>query len=564
MLNTTFDSSHHHDISLGEKIGHGGEGEVYIVEGMQGMAAKIYRKELRKQREAKIRVMIEKKFSTSVKEAAFPIQLLNVNREFAGFMMPLASDHLPIHELYNPKSRRIHFKSADFRFLVRTALNLAIAVRNIHRTGCVIGDINQSGILVSQSATVILIDTDSFQFEYGTGYFLSEVGVVDYTPPELQGVKLDSVVRTKLHDFFGLAIAIFQLLFMGRHPYSGTNPNSDLGIGEAIAQNQFSFTRDRIDTVEAKPPPNFLKLKDMPTPIANAMERAFGLNPKRRPSAQEWISILKGLEQSLKKCSTSEAHYYSRSSQFCIWCKLSKISGTDLFSEAMPKISFDLKIVENEIQKISKILNSNYVCSEIGILSHAQIKSNVSDIDENLKLLKPLFLWGYVFGVVAVLAYLDDSDVSGLVRVLFIVSFLGGLYPVIRFPELIKRNKLRKLKLANARVQSFLDSHFAESRLNQIRKFKEGQDVLIGMVQKYRNLCEQKRSTQKQKSNLESKIMNTLYMQQMYCKKVDKLILALKNQKVLKSLVRYRNDCAKQLICWTKEQIPDPEIHINL
>ena len=391
----TTDKDYHPKISLGEKIGRGGEGEVYIVEGVQGMAAKIYRNELRKQREEKIRVMIEKKFSTLVKEAAFPMQMINMNREFAGFLMPLASNHLPIHELYNPQSRRKHFESADFRFLVRTALNLAIAIRNIHRTGCVIGDINQSGILVSQSATIVLIDTDSFQFEYGTGYFRSEVGVVDYTPPELQGVKLDSVVRTKSHDFFGLAIAIFQLLFMGRHPYSGTSPDSDLGVGEAIEQNQFSFTSVRSDTVVAKPPPNFLKLKDMPPPIVNAMERAFGLNPKMRPSAQEWVGILKGLEKSLKQCSTFEAHYYSQSSQFCIWCKLRQISKTELFPEAIPKNSFDLDIVEYEIGKFSKILNTSKINSQIGILSYDEIKSKFSYISNFVEILLFFRLVGY-------------------------------------------------------------------------------------------------------------------------------------------------------------------------
>ena len=353
MSKITTENNYHRNISLGESIGQGGEGEVYIVEGVQGMAAKIYRKELRKQREAKIRVMIKNNFSTLVKEAAFPIQVININREFAGFLMPLVSDHLPLHDLYIPKSRRENFKSADFRFLVRTALNLAKAVENIHQTGCVIGDINQSGILVSQLATIVLIDTDSFQFQNETRIFRSEVGVADYTPPELQGVRLDSVERTKVHDFFGLAIAIFQLLYMGRHPYSGTNPRSELGIGEAIKQNQFSFTHDRINTVAAKPPPKFLKLNDMPFPIAYAMERAFGLDPKMRPDTQCWIRILKGLEKSLINCSSNKAHYYPESSRYCTWCNLIGISGIDMFSkasEAMPMSSLDCANVEKKIQ----------------------------------------------------------------------------------------------------------------------------------------------------------------------------------------------------------------------
>jgi DNA-binding helix-hairpin-helix protein with protein kinase domain len=45
--------------------------------------------------------------------------------KFVGFLMRLVSGYRPLHELYSPKSRQRHFPKADYRFVVRAALNVA-------------------------------------------------------------------------------------------------------------------------------------------------------------------------------------------------------------------------------------------------------------------------------------------------------------------------------------------------------------------------------------------------------------------------------------------------------
>ena len=153
---------------------------------------------------------------------AFPDEIVNrKSGEFAGFMMRLVEGFRAIHELYGIKSRKIHYIGADYRFLVRAAANTARAIGQVHASPCVIGDLNHSGILVARNATVALIDADSFQFQANSTLYPCLVGVPDFTPPELHGASLNGVIRTKIHDCFGLAVAIFQLLFMGRHPYAG-------------------------------------------------------------------------------------------------------------------------------------------------------------------------------------------------------------------------------------------------------------------------------------------------------------------------------------------------------
>jgi DNA-binding helix-hairpin-helix protein with protein kinase domain len=71
--------------------------------------------------------------------------------------MRLVKSFWPMHELYHPKSRKLQYPKADYRHLIHAALNVARAVGKVHETGCVIGDFNHSGVLISQDQVVALI-----------------------------------------------------------------------------------------------------------------------------------------------------------------------------------------------------------------------------------------------------------------------------------------------------------------------------------------------------------------------------------------------------------------------
>ena len=322
---------------LGKRIGAGGEGDVYFVDGRANEAVKLYKDGLRDQREAKVRAMVSGRLSERTSLVAFPLEVAtDSSGRFAGFAMRLVSACRPIHELYGPKSRKIQFPKADYRFLVRAAQNVARAVAAVHEIDCIIGDFNHSGVLVSTNATIALIDADSFQFRSGNQLFRCIVGTEDFTPPELHGAKLGEVERTKAHDHFGLAVAIFQLLAMGRHPYAGRCPDADLSLGESIAQNRFAFSVARRDQTRTTPPPGSIRLEDFPPPIAQAFEAAFGLHPDNRPTAAQWVAMLQQLESELQHCTRVSGHYYPASSAGCPWCRLANQSGIDLFPVQHP------------------------------------------------------------------------------------------------------------------------------------------------------------------------------------------------------------------------------------
>lgn len=342
--------------SVAELIGKGGEGEVYAIKGRPRQAVKIYKAGLRAKREDKVRAMVDEGLAVRTDLVAYPGKVVTDRRDnFLGFVMRLVAGYRPLHELYSPKSRQRHFPKADYRFIVHAALNVARAVGKVHHTGCIIGDLNHSGVLVAQDTTVALIDADSFQFSSNGKSYPCVVGVPDFTPPELHGKNLASIDRTIEHDNFGLAVAIFHLLFMGRHPYAGRHKGSDITMGDAIAQNRFAYSLVRQATTQTIPPPGALTLDLFLNAVARSFEDAFGLTSGARPSALDWIHVLNKLEGSLNHCGKIKTHYYPANAKGCVWCKLAGNSGFDMFPDltaVMPNISTDARGTEQAILEI--------------------------------------------------------------------------------------------------------------------------------------------------------------------------------------------------------------------
>jgi DNA-binding helix-hairpin-helix protein with protein kinase domain len=356
------------EMPLGRRIGRGGEGEVFLAASEAGLAVKLYTVSDKASRERKILAMIRAGLAKKSPLTAFPISLVRQrNGEFLGFTMRLVPEHMPLHDLYSPGSRKHKFPQADFRFLVRTATNIARAIASVHYAGCVIGDINHSSILISKKATVALIDADSFQISDGTERFYCLVGVPEYTAPELQGMRLSGVVRTANHDAFGLAIVIFQLLCMGRHPFVGSVRKGDIPpIQDAIRDYRFVYSEGR--DVGMDQPPGTPVLSDFSADIAQAFERAFAReNAAARPSAMDWVRTLDALEKSLVQCDKNKLHYVPRDAASCPWCDMEERLGTVLFVPYLPAASlvtqpidlgaggFDIDAVWSKISSVGDV-----------------------------------------------------------------------------------------------------------------------------------------------------------------------------------------------------------------
>lgn len=335
-------------IILGKKIGSGGEGDVFEIQSKSDSVAKIYHKSLNVEKQEKLKVMVMGCNEELKAIAAWPIDLIFSvpSGEICGFTMQKISNFWPIHMLYGPSHRKQIFPESNWHFLVRAAKNCAAAFTVIHKNGFVIGDVNEGNILVNKQACVRIIDCDSFQVTGpNSRKYFCEVGVGLFTPPELQDIKNFDIERTPNHDNFGLAILLFLLLFMGRHPYSGVfHSKDDIPMEKAILEYRFAFGK-RAKLKNISPPPNSVDLSIVPEAIGTAFERAFteeGVRNPFRPTAEIWWTLLNDLEHKLKQCSSEQNHIFYSGLSDCPWCTLEEKSGVLLFLERETSIKFDL------------------------------------------------------------------------------------------------------------------------------------------------------------------------------------------------------------------------------
>jgi DNA-binding helix-hairpin-helix protein with protein kinase domain len=138
----------------------------------------------------------------------------------------------------------------------------------------------------------------------------------------LQGARFDRVERSPNHDNFGLAVLLFQILFMGRHPFSGRFQGSgDMPLERAIGEYRFAYSSQTAST-KMLPPPGAPLLTDFPPYIGQAFETAFGrAGPNGRPTASQWVTLLGSLEKELVVCAADFNHHHVQGKP-CPWCRM--------------------------------------------------------------------------------------------------------------------------------------------------------------------------------------------------------------------------------------------------
>lgn len=331
-------------LNLTVSLGRGGEACIYAVPSDENLVAKIYHQPTPTSG-LKLQAMLTNPpenptASLGHISIAWPTELLyelNDSENIVGFLMPRIRGMRPIMDFYHPGTRRQNCPLFNYQYLLRTARNLAAAFAALHASRYCIGDVNESNILVSDTALVSLVDTDSFQvrdFEQDIIY-RCPVGKPEFTPPELQNKTFADYDRLTTHDLFGLAVLIFQLLMEGTHPFSGIYQ----GMVEPppyearIIAGHFTYSQQR-------------QVPYLPTPVAPPWEilhpslqdlflRCFEDghdDPQLRPTAQTWLKTISEVEANLVTCSVNPQHTYSNHLDHCPWCERAlRLGGRDPF-----------------------------------------------------------------------------------------------------------------------------------------------------------------------------------------------------------------------------------------
>jgi len=331
-------------LNLSVSLGRGGEACIYAVPSDDNLVAKVYHQPTNAHA-AKLGAMLAHPPEnptvglghTSIAWPQYLLLAADGSDRIVGFLMPRIQGMRPIIDFYNPRTRRQHCPLFNYQYLLRTARNLAAAFGALHTSNYCIGDVNESNILVSNTALVTLVDTDSFQVRDPDQNIIYRcaVGKPEFTPPELQNKTFAQYDRENFHDLFGLAVLIFQLLMEGTHPFSGIFQ----GVPEPppyearIVAGHFTYSYKR-------------QVPYMPTPISPPWEilhpslrelfvRCFEdghHNPHLRPSAQAWLSTLAEVEYSLTTCTVNPQHYFHHHLPKCPWCERTlQLGGRDPF-----------------------------------------------------------------------------------------------------------------------------------------------------------------------------------------------------------------------------------------
>ena len=308
--------------TLATLIAGGGEGKVYTLTGLPNRCAKIYSSAIDAIRVEKLQTLISLSGVTQLTSvSAWPEEILvDASKRPVGFIMPTVTGSNPLHIYLTPSDRQRLVPDASYGLLVHIAANLCRATGNFHQKGIVLADINSSNFLVLHDGTVRIIDCDSVQIGKSKK-FRAMVAMEEYVPSELQGKRVADFSRTADHDNFGLAVLVFQLLVVGRHPFSG---NGATPLGKAIATRMHPFGRlhsktcpfcvlgiDASDILSQRVKGLFAKAFDGGAMISRA-----------RPSAHEWMDALASFARELITCPANRSHAYAASAKTCPWCRL--------------------------------------------------------------------------------------------------------------------------------------------------------------------------------------------------------------------------------------------------
>ena len=227
------DASYNGPITLGKELGAGGEGSVYRhPKRSRHVVVKIYHPERRTSNVfRKLDLMIQYPPRTEDEHnghlyVAWPKHLVYDGAGNAvGFAMPKVNKRNSLFDYYIPSRRKKSAQHVNYASLCKVAQSLAKSLDELHGRGYVVGDINESNAYIVEDDYVTLIDSDSFQVrDYQSTpntVYRCIVGKPEYTPPELQGMSFKNIDRAPFHDRFALAVAIYQLLMEGSHPFRG-------------------------------------------------------------------------------------------------------------------------------------------------------------------------------------------------------------------------------------------------------------------------------------------------------------------------------------------------------
>jgi Uncharacterized protein with protein kinase and helix-hairpin-helix DNA-binding domains len=466
--------------SITKQIGQGGEGQVFEVLSHETLVLKLYNDALDSKKEQKLKYMASLNTSEIQEFAAWPLDVvINSSNNVAGFVMKRLVGYVPLHMLFSPMDRKRIFPDKGYNFLTHVARNLATAFYNLHKQGIIVGDVNEGNILVNALGMVAFIDCDSFQINNGNQYFFCEVGVPRYTPPELliKGT-FDNVIRTENTDLFSMAVLVFQLLFLGRHPFAGKNLSKE-DIDEDSAIKTFQFAYSLFNTAKKlQPPDNSFEMRNLSEGLIDLFHKSFeGTNS--RPPAGKWVQELNAFYKELVTCTASKLHNYPKKLATCPWCYFQKGKGIIYFID-------DSYLQANPITNIEHFVNG----FKVEKLSYPKLPLEYSDAHQKpdvieQKYINYKFLKQLAFVLVLILAIvLSFIDSIFIIPGLLVLCFLNNILPISKILKTELNSRSTKFDALKSQFTALIQQYNSPSELNTFNQVSNRFSDLINSYKK--------------------------------------------------------------------------------
>ena len=318
--------------TVSEKLGEGGQGVVYRVNGGtgRGLAVKVlidpstdrilqdqktYRRYLRNLH----RVMA----LPELPNLALP--LIPLQEPFCGYIMRLMEGMEKFDFLLRPKDPKDPTSvcaRGGLRKRLMVLRNLASILENLHARGIFYGDLSPGNVFVSKrdnEAEVWLIDVDNLSYE-NDGQ--KQVGTLCYRAPEIaQGER-----NTILSDRYSFALLAYECLTFSK-PFAGSLADNRAeeedfcdGIQDQIERGEFPYVHEAGSQNTAKYGLS-TRLDLVMTPeLQRLFLRTFGERgrkcPKSRPSMRQWRTTLDSACEQLVDCRWKHSHFGTD----CPWC----------------------------------------------------------------------------------------------------------------------------------------------------------------------------------------------------------------------------------------------------
>jgi len=299
-------------ISIGDKLGEGGQGAVYRVDYNGKPKALKWYSGKKFKNPGKFYTNLENNIKKGKPDDAFlwPEDITEKYGEAFGYVMDLR----PVD--YRDFSRFLIGKEvfAGITAMVNTALHIVAGFRALHLKGYSYQDLNDGNFFINpKNGDVLICDNDNVS-EYGKKSGIA--GKPRYMAPEIVAKGADPSMKT---DAYSLAVVLF-LLWVGSHPLegkAGTPVCMDAKSERRIYGENPVFIWDPNDDsnrpVQGIHKGALVRWPFLPVYLQEAFIKAFRkealTDPMQRIIEQEWLRIFIRMRAEIYKCACGEVYF---------------------------------------------------------------------------------------------------------------------------------------------------------------------------------------------------------------------------------------------------------------